>query len=281
MKTNMIPALYTATDCARCHIVKTFMTEHGLPFEEFDIRAQGRTAFNRFYRGHHRSIHRGEQGIEFPIWADGKTVKQGVGVVLAWLQAGTRLDGWVAVSSLGHGWIDGLNLSGGSSAAGNDFLVVLRYLKQHGLKTELTADGRNPGVLEQAVSEGMIDSLIFTLLGPPPIYIDLPDRPINEDQLRQSLALVTQIPQYRVVLRIGPVERKKAQTSYLTPEEAAAAAALAAATTGDRRLPFFVQIVDPPRNSNVVLPPATAAFRYRTAVRRHMLAAEILKPVVR
>jgi hypothetical protein len=131
--------------------------------------------------------------------------------------------------------------------------------------------------LAQTVGEKQADLLTFALLGPPAIYADLPERPVDEVRLRRSLALVAQAPHRRIILQVGPVLRKGAEPSYLTPEEAAQAAALAAAATGDRRLPFWVEMIVPPEKSMLEpLPPATA-FKYRTAVRRHMITAEILK----
>ena len=84
--------LYTATGCSRCKIAKKFMDERAIPFQEVDIKAEGKDAFGQFYRNNRSAVFRGKEGIEFPIFTDDAAIRQGVGVVLAYLHAGTKLD---------------------------------------------------------------------------------------------------------------------------------------------------------------------------------------------
>ena len=88
----MSNTIFTATGCSRCKIAKKFMDEHGIPFEELDIKAEGKDPFGQFYRNNRSSVYRGKEGIEFPVFTDGTIIRQGVGVVIAFLHAGTRLD---------------------------------------------------------------------------------------------------------------------------------------------------------------------------------------------
>jgi len=102
--------VFTATGCTRCKITKQYMEQQGIPFEELDIRAEGKDAFAEFYRANRKDIFRGEHGVEFPVFSDGKAIRQGLAVIIAYLQAGTRLDGFVGRSELSKEWVDGLRL---------------------------------------------------------------------------------------------------------------------------------------------------------------------------
>ena len=62
--------IYTATGCSRCKIAKKFMDEHAIPFQELDIKAEGKDAFGQFYRNNRSAVFRGKEGIEFPIFTD-------------------------------------------------------------------------------------------------------------------------------------------------------------------------------------------------------------------
>jgi glutaredoxin len=64
----MAITLFTAAGCTRCKIVKKFMHERGLDYHEKDIKTAGKEDFQTFYRKYHKSIFRGPNGIEFPIY---------------------------------------------------------------------------------------------------------------------------------------------------------------------------------------------------------------------
>jgi len=74
--------IFTATGCSRCKIAKKFMDEHAIPFQELDIKAEGKDPFGQFYRNNRSSVYRGKEGIEFPVFTDGTIIRQGVGVCL-------------------------------------------------------------------------------------------------------------------------------------------------------------------------------------------------------
>jgi glutaredoxin len=262
--------LYTSPGCLSCKIVKDFLIERGIAFEELDIKGEGRTEFARFYREHQTEIQRSADGIAFPICFDGQDLRQGPGVILAWLQAGSALDGFVRQSSRGQGWLDGFNLSGGDPSAGEELAYVLRYLKKQGLKIAVDLDGRNGALFEQLIQEKLVDEAIFTLRGPAEVYAYLADRPADPEAVRRSLRLLVKVPAYQIVLPVGPVSRPDGPDSTLTPDEASAAAAQAAESTGDSRAPFFIRPVSSEAGG-------AAAFKYRTAARRHMFAAELMK----
>jgi glutaredoxin len=260
--------LYTSPGCLSCRIVKAFLLERTMEFREVDIKGDGRAEFTRFYREHQPCIQRTADGIAFPICLDGGEVRQGPGVILAWLEAGPALDGFVRRNQRGQGWIDGFDLSGGDPDRAGHLAEVLRYLKKQGLRIAVETDGRNSALFELLLAEKLIDEAVFILRGPAAIYAHLADRPAAIDEIRRSLGLLVQAPAHCIVLPVESVQRADGTVSDLTPAEAAEAAALAAEATGDKRMAFYIR---PP----VAQSDAAAAFKYRTAVRRHMLAAEI------
>jgi pyruvate formate lyase activating enzyme len=269
--------LFTAPGCQRCKVARAFLNERSLPFEELDFKGEGREAFQRFYREHRADIRRGPDGVEFPILRDGERVVQGVGEIVARLQAGDRLAGFVGQNTLGQGWIDGLDVSAGDPAAGEAFLAVLRHLKAQGLRTELRADGRNGDLLERVTEEGLADRLVFDPVGPPEAYEAAFGTRLAEDDLRRSLDLAARAPEVRFVLTVRPLPRPGGEVAWTTPQEAARAAELTAQATGNRQLPFLVRAGDPPPGEAPL--PKPALFKVRTACRRHMPRTDITNGV--
>ena len=68
------------------------MAKQEIPFQELDIRVEGKEAFAKFYRANRKDIFRGEHGVEFPVFTDGEAVRQGLAVIIAYLQSGTGLE---------------------------------------------------------------------------------------------------------------------------------------------------------------------------------------------
>lgn len=157
--------LFSATGCMRCGIVKSYMDEHDLAFEDYDIKADGKDRFKKFYKDNRSRIFRGEEGLEFPILFTNEKVFQGVGVIIAFLRAKGALDGFFTRSDLSLGWISGLNVSAKKISNGDAFVEILRFLKNHGLMIQMETDGRNALLLETIIKENLINRLIFNLRG--------------------------------------------------------------------------------------------------------------------
>ena len=79
--------IYSAKGCLRCKIVKQFLNDSDRTYEDVDALDEGRETFRTFYQNHRKQIYRGPDGVEFPIFNDGETVRQGLPVVLAHLIA--------------------------------------------------------------------------------------------------------------------------------------------------------------------------------------------------
>ena len=268
-------SLFSATGCMRCKIVKAYMNEKGITYEEFDFKADGKDEFNAFYRKNRPAIFRGEEGVEFPLIWDGVNVVQGVGVIIAWLENKDLLGSFVTRSELSHGWISGLNISSGESSLGQDFLTTVAYLKAHGLQTQVETDGRNGEILKQLVDNSLVDRLIFNLKGPAGLYQKLTGTTLDEEELTLSLSLVEKCSEYQINLLLRTFERKEGQNDIISPEEAALAAALVEQATGKKTHPFYIKgCISPEVNETV---PAPNLFKYRTACRRYMVKTEISK----
>lgn len=269
--------LFSATGCMRCKIVKSYMDDIGITYQEFDFKSDGKDAFNSFYRKHRSDICRGEEGVEFPILYSGKRVVQGVGMIIAFLKAEDKLNDFVTRSELSHGWISGLNSSAKDASLGDDFIKIVGYLKTHGLKTQVETDGRNAHILNQLLEKHLVDRLIFNLRGPADLYETLTDSPLSREELYQSLSLVEQCPQYKIILTIAPVQRASDKIEYISLEEAGQAAALVEEATNKKNHPFYIKASMPSAEMEVEALPPSFLFKYRTACRRYMVKTEILK----
>lgn len=264
--------VYSLPNCQRCKIVKSYLDEQGLAYEDIDAMGPDKKLFNAFYRDHRPIIRRTDEGIEFPIYQDGETVRQGVGGILAWLQSGTELDLAIGVSELSHGWIDGIDLSVPNLAT-EAMTELLTRLKNGGLQIQVATDGANPDLLAVLLDQGLIDRLVFRLLGPAEVYSAL-DKPVDEGALSRSLALATKAPEYNIFLEINPVPRPDGEPTYLTPEECGRAAALVAQATGSKKHPFLLRPI-PAEGLEPLTNPDL--FKRRTACRRYVVTTDIEK----
>jgi len=268
--------LYTATGCARCRIVVSFMDDRDIAYEKSDILAEGKEQFKTFYKEHRPDITRGPEGIEFPILFTGDAVIQGLGRILARLQAGDALDGFVKPAAASPGWVTGLDLSDGYLHDESDLLAVVRFIKAKGLKVQVDTNGRNPHVLAALVQENLCDKIVFTLHGPAVRYKELTGLPIEESDLVQSLSLITAAADYTILLPVQPVTTAQGPGMSITVEEAAEAAALVEKATGSKHHPFFIQPLAPVSRSGLDEVTSPQLFKYRTQCRRFMVRAEIL-----
>jgi glutaredoxin len=275
--------LFTAAGCARCQIARKFMAAKDLAFEAHDAVGEGKELFGQFYRAQRASIRRGAEGVEFPVLADGSEVRQGVAAVIAWLQAGPRLAGFIGRSELSKGWVGGLQVSQGDPAALEDLAVVLGFLKRNGLKLQLDTDGRNAAVLQHLLEHGLGDRVVMDLKGPRALYAALVGAPVDPEEITRSMALAVRFPEVRFETTVAPVTPAGGGpegTRCLTPEEVAATAEWLKAATGSHRQPYVLRVPAPQagpgdRRPSSARPQPSDLFRHRTAARRHQVLAEI------
>jgi pyruvate-formate lyase-activating enzyme/glutaredoxin len=275
--------LFTATGCARCKIAKKFMDEKGIGYEEHDISGEGKDLFAQFYRNNRSSVYRGKEGIEFPVFTDGTIIRQGVGVVIAFLRAGTRLDGFIGRSELSHGWMDGVHVSGGDPALADDLVDVLGFVKRYGLKLQFDTNGKNASVLQKLLDQGLGDRAVMNLKGPLALYKDLRGEEIDPQEIRRTMELVTKLPEYRFETTVAPVfgqGGESGSTRYLTPEEIGDTAKWIKDVTTSNKQPYVLRVFDPETSPDQrfktieKLNPNTL-LRYRSAARKHQVLTEI------
>ena len=277
--------IFTATGCSRCKIAKKFMDEHAIPFQELDIKAEGKEPFGQFYRNNRSNVYRGKEGIEFPVFTDGTIIRQGVGVVIAFLHAGTKLDGFIGRSELSHGWMDGIHVSEGDPALTDDLVSVLGYIRKNGINLQLDTDGRNAQVLDRLLAEKLGDRVLMEVKGPLSLYGRMLGREIDPAEVKKSIELVTRFPEYRFRTTVGPVVRKEGEPpeiSYLTSDEVAETARLIQESTGSYKQPYVLRIFEPVGASDERLRSigkltANDLFRHRSAARKFQVQTEIEK----
>ncbi len=281
----MSSTIFTATGCARCKIAKNLMDERGIAYKELDIKGDGKDAFGEFYRNNRSAVFRGKEGIEFPIFTDDATIRQGVGVVLAYLHAGTKLDRFIGRSELSHGWMDGIRVSEGDPSLADDLIAVLGYIKKNGLNLQLDTDGRNASVLEKLLEHKLGDRVVMEVKGPLALYAGILNKEIDPDEIKSTIRLVAKFPEHRFQTTVAPVVRQEEGTQairYLTPEEIAETAKLIQEVTGSNKQPYLLRLFDPEQCSDhrlkvVEKMPPNALFPYRSAARRHQVLTEIEK----
>lgn len=278
----MTNTIFSATGCARCAVTKRYMKEHAIDYTEYDIKADGKDEFAKFYRENRTAIFRDKDGVEFPVFTDGSVIRQGVSVVIAYLLCGDGLQGFIHRSVLHGQWLDGIEVSGGDPDRGDDLVRVLSYLKQNGLKLQLTTDGRNPDVLEKLLSAGVGDRLLMAVKGPAELYEALTGCALDEESLKASISFTARFPEYCFYTEVAPVVRSDGSVSYLTPEEIAQTAAMIETATGSKKHPYELRRVDPQaipdeRIKSLDPMPDSAMFKYRTAARRCLIMTEIEK----
>ncbi|MGE5256781.1 MAG: hypothetical protein ACM3KE_08935 [Hyphomicrobiales bacterium] len=275
--------LFTAAGCARCNVTRKFMHEHRIACDEHDAVREGKERFGQFYRAHRSAIFRGTEGIEFPVLTDGAEVRQGVAVVIAWLLAGSKLDGFIGRSELSKGWVSGLHVSGGEPQGMPEFVTVLGVLKKYGLKLQLDTDGRNASVLETLLDKGLGDRVVMDLKGPKGLYRTLLDAEVDPAEVSRTMALVVRSAEYRFETTVAPVPASGGEPGairYLTPEDIAETAAWLKEATGSHRQSYILRLFDPQlhpddRFRSVEKLSRNDLLRHRSAARRHQVLTEI------
>jgi pyruvate-formate lyase-activating enzyme/glutaredoxin len=278
--------LFTTPGCLRCAVLKRFIDEHGVRCDEKDVKEAGKADFVSFYAQHRNAIHRGSEGIRFPILVDGAEIRQGLGPALAYLAAGRGLDGFVGADTLAKEWLDGLSVSGGDPGQWEGFRTVLRHLKGCSMKLVLHTDGRQAWILEEIVKQNLADRVVVDVLGPDDVYRALFESERIAEDVHASLNLAARCSGYRFRLVISPIVRDEAgklQSITLTPEQIGQAAHMIKDATGSNRHPCVVA----PAPSSLThenrseTPPAersTNLLRCRSEARRFQVFTEIETP---
>jgi pyruvate formate lyase activating enzyme len=266
-------------------MVRQFLKERGRTYCNHDALGEGKEAFRSFYQANRQKIYRGPDGVEFPLYCDGEIIRQGLPAVLAYLVAGTSLDGFFTHGRKYGQWIDGIEVSGGDSTHGEDFLEVLTYLKNQDFKIQVDTNGVNADLLASVIEYKLADCIIMEVKGPLDLYGLLLQQPVDPAEIEKSIILVSKYGEHRFVTTIAPIVRQPGDPpviSYITPEEVAQAAKLIETATGDNRQPYELRFFDPKNANDERLRTCEALtqstfLKYRTQARKHQFKTEILK----
>ena len=163
------------------------MRENSIDYAEFDFKAKGKDAFSQFYRANRDDIFRDKDGVAFPVFTDGKEIRQGVSVILGYLIAKGKLDGFINRSMLHGEWIDGFDISNGNPAQVEQLMEVLSFLKSSSLKIQVTTSGANASVLEKIMNKNLCDRVIMEVKGPADLYHQLAGQNLDAEELQQSI----------------------------------------------------------------------------------------------
>jgi len=88
-----------------------------------------------------------------------------------------------------NSFIDGVVISGGEPTLDAGLPAFLRQLKQLGLQVKLDTNGLLPQVIEDLLTEGLIDYLAIDIKTTPERYSELHTRPVSGDDLLRSIEL--------------------------------------------------------------------------------------------
>lgn len=276
--------IYSAPGCLRCKIVKQFLNDSGRTYQDVDALGQECKTFKTFYQNHRKKIYRGPDGVEFPIFSEGETVRQGLPMVLAHLVAGSGLKGFFKHGLLHGQWVDGIHISDGDPAHGEKLIEVLALIKKQRLKLQIDTNGVNASLLEQVLEKGLADRVIMEVKGPLTLYNSIYQQPVDPQEIKRSIARVTQCNDYYFYTTIAPIIRHKdglEQLSYITPEEIAGAALLIKEAAGDNRQPYRLRAFDPrtaddPRLQECETLAKNELFKYRTMARKYQFKTELI-----
>ena len=269
--------LYTAPDCIRCRIVKAYLHDKNMPYDTVDFKEDAQ-AFNTFYRANRKSIYRNPEGVEFPLFDDGTAIKQGSGEVTAYLLSGHEMECCVTRSDMLHGKISGLYPSQCPDSQDDNFVTLVQYLSNGGLEVWLQSDGRKPALLKRLLEIKNVH-VILNLVGGAELAAALLGGSPSKEELAESLNLVLGTSDGMVRFLAMPKEKDGAYV-WAEPADAQAAAKMAADAYGKPTMPFAVMAATKEMPLDLHgLEPVTdqQMLAYRSAIRRHLFKADIVK----
>jgi len=179
------------------------------------------------------------------VFTDGTVIRQGVGVVIAFLHAGTKLDSFIGRSELSMaGWM-GSTFPRGPGVDRRP-CESPGYIRKNGISLQLDTDGRNAHVLDRLLAEKLGDRVVMEVKGPLSLYGRMLGREIDAEEVKKSIGLVTRFPEYQFRTTVRPCcpEGGDPETGYLTPDEVAETAKLIQETTGSYKHPYVLRVFD-------------------------------------
>lgn len=270
--------LYTAPDCIRCKIVKAFLAERNIEYGTVDFKENAQE-FNTFYRTNRKAIYRNPEGVEFPLFFDGETVKQGSGEIIAYLLSGHVMEACVTRSDLLHGQISGLYPSRCPEGQEENFVTLVDRLSKGGLHVVVQSDGRKPELLKTLLGIGNV-SAILNLAGSAETHAALYGGAPTKEELAASAELVSASEGGIVRFLAQPLPGEGDAKRWPGREDAAAAASMLAEATGKPTMPYQIAAVTAdmiPGLQGLEPLPESELLIYRSASRKFLFKADIAK----
>lgn len=261
--------LYTAPDCLRCKIVKSWLADKSMAYDTIDFKADS-TAFNAFYRAKRADIYRNPEGVEFPLFDDGKVVKQGSGEIIAYLLAGHDLECCVTRSDLLHGWISGLYPSRCPAHLAEHFVQLVCHLGQGGLQLCLRVDGTHPTLLEKLLALNLACKV--EVESPASGFYAGGQQPSVEDTAR-TLALAQNAPDHALRLLLAPVEGAEGW-QWPNREAVMQAAKHLAQAANNKQVACQLAVTGAPLPQGMEALTPADMLKYRSAAREYLFKIE-------
>lgn len=270
--------LYTAPDCIRCKIVKSFLAERGLDYGTVDFKADAQT-FNTFYRTNRKAIYRNPEGVEFPLFDDGEVIKQGSGEILAYLLSGRVLECCVTRSDMLHGKIAGIYPSQCPDGQEENMLTLVDRLAKGGLQVWLQVDGRKPDLLRKLLAikdVHVILNVVGSSAATERIFGGAPTR----EALAETIELVRATPDGFIRFFAVPQPGEDGTWAWPDRAEALAAAKMVFEACNAPTLPYVIDAVTPDMAwdmHGLEALPEQALLVYRSASRQFLFKADVAK----
>ncbi len=95
-----------------------------------------------------------------------------------------------------QGILEGVCVTGGEPTVNSDLPDFLGQLKDLGYAVKLDTNGTNPALLEEIVSNGLVDYIAMDIKNSPQKYQDTCGVKVNLDKIKQSIQIVKRAPKY-------------------------------------------------------------------------------------
>ncbi len=92
------------------------------------------------------------------------------------------------------GQLEAVAISGGEPTDQPDLADFIRTVKNMGYLVKLDSNGTRPWVLEQLVSEKLVDFIAMDIKGPLSKYVQIAARPVDLEAIKRSIGIVKSLP---------------------------------------------------------------------------------------
>ncbi len=241
-------SLYTKPHCRHSAIVKKYLESQDIEWKEICI-ANEKSAFDAFYEEKQSVLYRNAEDIEFPIYSDGETVKQGAAEVLAYLMAKNSFGWGITRSNLTGDWIAGLYPSLCPDGLEDTFIDLAERLVEGGLSVCMRIDGRKPELIQELIHKGLVKKLELNFFGTIENYDTINkakkglfNLPPKAEEIAESIEIASKFDDSKICLQIIPLNQGGGVYRYLTEEEAKQTAKLIAKCSNDSSLPIKLSV---------------------------------------